>query len=997
MFQACEDMDGEKDNDPNGKVLSVSTFASESTQHVNNLEKKLQNLSSPEKNNKSGDKKTDNKCNLLKSNIGSYNSKINNIIETSVSSNNSFNDVEQDGIASDVCFGSLDITKELNCVTVDIPNNSRTTYLVCNLCQSLFKSTAEIDSHTCQNQTDCLQSNGSSSYKSLVSINENQKNSEKEDKMVEITIIEELMERDSDEVITERDTNDLSKGMKSKLRCFICNLDMSNRSELAVHILSHYPVQKSTKKGTVCPVCQATFTSLNDFMNHYDTHVSSDRNKLKTKESAILNKVVCSANDKKVSQDSITTTYSCPICKLSNSSSAELNGHLRVQHNVNTCHICYKEFPSDLKLKEHLVIHEAKIKPNQCEFCLICFNSSKELEVHTESAHDQIKTTKACPLCRKRCGSSFSVKRHIIKNHLIPVLQQEIREKYSHGSDLVDDMKSLGASDKFIKSITDINKSSLIENNLKQYKLIVNIEASDVNFCLLCGFSSKSLINLDKHRKKHSIKKIPCPLMCEYLSCDADELISHLSNSHDTILSEDCCPHCLNEPDENITLHMKALHSKFYTHLSCYVCKEMFFNKENLKYHFSMTHLISEHQFEDKGDDVEPDENSVEVDDPLENCSRESVDENMMNNELSAALESITHDSTIRSLSPVDENLTVPFEQCSQSENDALDNICVICRKECGSAKDLSLHLSKHSEEPENLDCPFCSETLHDKEHLHIHVVKEHPLSTQNYCFCCEKSFSSRNTFVKHLNTKCLNRNCAVCNKQFVTIAAFIQHMAYGHRKDFTCQHCKKLCKSLKHLKYHEKVHVKYKGKLFKCNTCGKTFQTPNSLKSHSICHTGNYPYVCEFCGRGFLSSYRLSEHRASHTNDIRYCCEICGKSFRLYDTYHRHRRQHDNPFPAQCNECGKRFRNSSRVSEHKRKVHTGERPYACPHCPMTFNVTSSYRIHLCRHTNVYPYNCDLCKRGFGSRFKYGNHRAAKHNDFSFVNSRSENSHLSSN
>lgn len=196
---------------------------------------------------------------------------------------------------------------------------------------------------------------------------------------------------------------------------------------------------------------------------------------------------------------------------------------------------------------------------------------------------------------------------------------------------------------------------------------------------------------------------------------------------------------------------------------------------------------------------------------------------------------------------------------------------------------------------------------------------------------------------------------------------------------DFSCRLCKTECENENTFKNHMKEHSK-NGMSYSCCFCTKSFKSRSGLYNHTTTnHTKKFRFCCEICGQGFTNQSSLEEHRSSHTKEHLHVCDVCGKKFNSRGTYWIHRKWHFDPLPYRCSDCGQLFKHSSLLSIHKKRKHTGERPFKCPYCILTFNVSGTFKRHLILHTKNYPYNCVMCKQGFTTRFKYAEHMVKVH------------------
>lgn len=205
----------------------------------------------------------------------------------------------------------------------------------------------------------------------------------------------------------------------------------------------------------------------------------------------------------------------------------------------------------------------------------------------------------------------------------------------------------------------------------------------------------------------------------------------------------------------------------------------------------------------------------------------------------------------------------------------------------------------------------------------------------------------------------------------------------------FSCNICKKVFKSLSHMRLHCIIHTDLKP--FKCPQCPFRSNAKGNLYTHMRKHTGNY-FKCSQCNFQSRNRSHLAEHEATHSNR-RHQCKLCENYYNTVKSLMNHvRKYHTCSLGREylatflvkpqnlmallhiCHICNRKFKKKIDRDRHLFIHNIRESPnnFHCNLCEYTACRRSYLENHHRRHRLVFV--CCLCKNMFISTISLKNH-----------------------
>ncbi|XP_055595202.1 zinc finger protein 236-like [Uranotaenia lowii] len=709
-------------------------------------------------------------------------------------------------------------------------------------------------------------------------------------------------------------------------KCPKCCLVFRRRATLMGHIEQHYE-----NEDHICVVCKRQFLSAAELRIHvYEGHEEKSASPQKKSKNT-------------VGQTNEKINYKCTLCEnkiFTKKSLLERHFLIHTKQKPFVCDICGKTFNQKSTLKTHWAVH-TKNRDFMCMLCGLKFTQKVNLRVHTMRVHPKrniatLTDRLPCPYCPCLFKKLGSLNAHKTKVHAVlleqteqsndpnqveeEVVQITAVEQQSEGTEARSGIvyqcntcegptlfDSIGQLERHLKEHEDDQKrsppqTSEIVQSVVPCRTKTHLEGYSEKRrfeCTICKAAFKQSSHLKQHLKSHyGIKGNRCEICNKTFTTNHTLKVHRASHNQNSQLNYKC-DKCLT----SFSLHSSLVrHNKLHENpdrsYSCPYCPRVFKWLQNCNTHIKTHHATDMLKLTDLNkltSNVEMTDRFSDSNDLLENpflSSDDLVEQNEAVNNLTSAMRNVAN-----CIVKIDnEFYEIPVQiDTSQIPNDDDEG-------------DIQSNIN---ESPNIVPDPMVS------FQSDIDESAEQQNSENNPTF---QIIIDDGTLYQLINE---GTEIAILPDDAMISATSDQDDDddnVAHRVEDSKKNSNQTEEDL------FSDFVEDGRKRFRCKGCEKVFKKPIDLRRHIRTHTGERPFKCSHCSKTFALKAILQSHVKTHEKRQMLPC----------------------PEPG----CKGKFSSKTSLDMHRR-LHTGDRPFKCTVCSLTFRTSGHMQSHMNSHKRL--------------------------------------------
>ncbi|KAG8177501.1 hypothetical protein JTE90_012566 [Oedothorax gibbosus] len=298
--------------------------------------------------------------------------------------------------------------------------------------------------------------------------------------------------------------------------------------------------------------------------------------------------------------------YQCYICNQKCDNLRRFKLHFKKQHETvefNSCHICFKPFPTTFKVRRHIVSHYVEAKKSLESNINSYSDSSKSIIkknanilmnfgfVKIDARHRGIPKTYSCYICNENCQNYSLYKGHFYSKHKgIKLNACHICNKQFTSTTKVKRHLQTHTNDRKY-GCHDCGKRFTQFAHLKRHRALMHtVRSQRLNKCMYCPKLYADKVSFDKHVMMHQLAEqsnFKCSV-CQEKFIEERLLDEHILAFHDFFKKFQCTV-CKRRFQKESFLNRHMMIHTGLRKWKCFKCNKRFGTKSDLSRH-ALTH-----------------------------------------------------------------------------------------------------------------------------------------------------------------------------------------------------------------------------------------------------------------------------------------------------------------------------------------------------------------------------------------------------------------------